>query len=213
MACCGKVPGKKVQVALLWLKFNNKIVHIYIVDILTKPKHAVDISNILHSLKIHLAKKNSVLLSQIDLTNLTRPQAFKIQYPQVMWSREAVILLAKNTNAIECHEKVEFTRDIFPKSCFQLQKKEITEFKKIHTDSTVYVQCHMNTDTEYEIQKINEPLQIHKAMEIKGKISQELGWFVDVTNCPSIVIDKPNQNNIRNFQSLIYSKPYYELLS
>ena len=147
-----------------------------------------------------------MLLSQIDLANLTRLQAFRIQYPHVMWPKGAQIQQAKNTNPIDCRGREEVGREIPPQSCLQSWKKEITELKKIHPDSTAYVQCQMNTETKYDVRKINELLRVHKAMEIKQEVSRELDWFADVTNCPTNVVSQPDQNDIRNFQSLIYSK-------
>ena len=53
-------------------------------------------------LKIQCAMQNSVLLSQIDLANLTRLRAFRIRYPQIMRPKGAQIQQAKNTNPINC---------------------------------------------------------------------------------------------------------------
>ena len=103
--------------------------------------------------------------------------------------------------------------EIPPQSYLLSWKKEITELNKIHSDSTTYVQCQMNTETKYVVQMINELLRVHKAMEIKQEVLRELDWFADVTNCPTNVVSQPDQTDINNFQSLIYSKRYDEMLS
>ena len=157
--------------------------------------------------------QNSVLLSQIDLANLTRLQAFRIRYPQIMQPKGAQIQQAKNTNPIDCRGREKVGREIPPQSYLLSWKKEITELNKIYSDSTAYLQCQMNTETKYDVQMINELLRVHKALEIKQEVSRELDWFADVTNCPTNVVSQPDQKDIKNFQSLIYSKRYDEMLS
>jgi hypothetical protein len=88
-----------------------------------------------------------------------------------MWPKGAQTEQAKNTNPIDHRGREEVGHEIPPQSCLQSWKKEITELKNIHPDNTAYVQCQMNTDIKYDVQKINELLQVHKAMHIKQEVS------------------------------------------
>ena len=130
-----------------------------------------------------------------------------------MCPKRAQIQQANNTNPIDCCKREKFPCEIPPQSCLQSWKKELTEFNKIHPDKSAYMQCQMKTEMKYDVQMINELLQVHKAMEIKQEVSRELDWFADATNCPTDVVSQPDQKHIRNFQSLIYSKRYDEILS
>ena len=162
---------------------------------------------------MYSVKQNSLLLSQIDFGNITRLQAFRAQYPVILRPKGAKVQLSKNKDFTHLRGTGTAEEEIPPQSYLLLWKKEIAELNKIHPDNTAYVYCDTKTEKTYDVEQINELLRVHKAMEIKQEVAWELDWFADVTNWPANLVSQPDQKDIKNFQSLIYTKRYDEILS
>jgi hypothetical protein len=99
-----------------------------------------------------------------------------------------------------------------PKSYLNAWKKEIEEFQKNNSGQAAYIDCNLKKQTKYDYQTVNQLLKIHKALDFRKEVQQELDWFAAVVDWPADVKTRPQLQGIEQFQNLLYSSRFDAIL-